>query len=155
MFMVLYMIDVTAFFACIIAVRRDGREMRLIDELSGLKRERPLLAVAITILSLSVLGMPPFSGFWAKYYVFKAAIDAGLWPIAVAGLVASVVAAFYYLRIIKMMWFDPAPGPTEASPSEARWIAVAGAAFAFPVVIVALSWLDPAARTAASAFGLQ
>ena len=155
MFMVLYMIDVTAFFACIIAVRRDGREMRLIDELSGLKRERPLLAVAITILSLSVLGMPPFSGFWAKYYVFKAAIDAGLWPIAVAGLVASVVAAFYYLRIIKMMWFDPAPGPTEASPSEARWIAVAGAAFAIPVVIVALSWLDPAARTAASAFGLQ
>ncbi|HYE43890.1 MAG TPA: NADH-quinone oxidoreductase subunit NuoN, partial [Caulobacteraceae bacterium] len=155
MFMVLYMIDVTAFFACIMAVRRDGREMRFIDELSGLKRERPLLAVAFTILSLSVLGMPPFSGFWAKYYVFKAAIDAGLWPIAVAGLVASVVAAFYYLRIIKMMWFDPAPGPADASPSEARWIAVAGAAFSFPVVIIALSWLDPAARTAASAFGLQ
>jgi len=65
-----------------------------------------------------------------------------------------VIAAFYYLRIIKVMWFDEAPGPAEPAPSEARWIAFAGAAFSFPVVLVALVWLDPAARHAASAFGL-
>ena len=153
-FMVLYMIDVTAFFACIIALRRDGRELDRIEDLSGLKREKPGLAIAITILSLSVLGMPPFAGFWAKFYVFKSAIAAGLWPVAVAGLVFSVVAAFYYLRIIKVMWFDEAPGPAEAAPSEARWIAFAGAAFSFPLVLAALIWLDPAARNAASAFGL-
>ena len=154
-FMVLYMIDVTAFFACIMALRRDGREIDTIDGLAGLKREKPGLAIAITILSLSVLGMPPFSGFWAKFYVFKAAIAAGLWPIAVAGLVASVVAAFYYLRIIKVMWFDPAPGPAEGSPAEAKWIAIGGAAFSFPIVLLVLAWLDPAALNAASVFGLQ
>ena len=153
-FMVLYMVDVTAFFACIMALRRDGRELDRIEDLAGLKREKPGLAIAITALSLSVLGMPPFAGFWAKYYVFKSAIAAGLWPIAVAGLVFSVIAAFYYLRIIKVMWFDEAPGPAEPAPSEARWIAFAGAAFSFPVVLVALVWLDPAARHAASAFGL-
>jgi len=154
-FMVLYMVDVTAFFACIMALQRDGREMNTIDSLAGLKKEKPGLAIALTILSLSVLGMPPFSGFWAKYYVFKAAISAGLWPIAVAGLIASVVAAFYYLRIIKVMWFDAAPGATDPAPSGARWVALAGAAFSFPVVLLVLAWLDPAALNAASAFGLH
>ncbi|MBX7247667.1 MAG: NADH-quinone oxidoreductase subunit NuoN [Caulobacteraceae bacterium] len=154
-FMVLYMVDVTAFFAVIMALQRNGQEMDTIESLRGLKREKPGKAIVLTILSLSVLGMPPFSGFWAKYYVFKAAIGAGLWPIAVAGLVASVVAAFYYLRIIKVMWFDepvsPA-GPSRAGPS---WVAMAGAAFSFPLVLVALYWLDPLARHAAAAFGLQ
>jgi NADH-quinone oxidoreductase subunit N len=154
-FMVLYMIDVTAFFACIMALRRGGREMDTVDSLAGLKREKPGMAIALTILSFSVLGMPPFSGFWAKYYVFKAAIAAGLWPIAVAGLVASVIAAFYYLRIVKVMWFDPAPGQTEPSPGPARWVAMAGAAFSFPIVLFVLYWLDPAALNAAGAFGLH
>ncbi len=153
-FMVLYMIDVTAFFACIMALSRKGREMASIDDLSGLKQAKPGMAIALTILSLSVLGMPPFSGFWAKYYVFKAAIDAGLWPVAVAGLIASVVAAFYYLRIIKVMWFDAAPGEADASPRGAHWVALVGAAFSFPVVLFALAWLEPAAANAASAFGL-
>ena len=67
--------------------------------------------------------MPPFSGFWGKYYVFEAAADAGYWMVAAAGLVASVVAAFYYLRIIKLMWFDPPldeQATTDAQPIEAR-----------------------------------
>ncbi len=64
------------------------------------------LAIVMTILSLSALGMPPFSGFWGKFFVFGAAISADLWWFAAAGLVASVIAAFYYLRIIKLMWFD-------------------------------------------------
>ncbi len=69
------------------------------------------------------MGIPPFSGFWAKYYVFKAAIGAGLWPIAVIGLVSSVVAAFYYLRLVKTMWFDPSPGQTDhlSGPTRAAW----------------------------------
>jgi NADH-quinone oxidoreductase subunit N len=152
-FMVLYMIDVTGFFACLLALSRDGRAISTIAELSGLKRSKPGVAIALTALSLSVLGMPPFSGFWAKFYVFKAAIAAGLWPIAVAGLVASVVAAFYYLRIIKVMWFDPSPAEVDGSPAEARWIAFAAAAFAFPIVMVALAFIDPLAAVAASSFG--
>jgi NADH-quinone oxidoreductase subunit N len=154
-FLVLYTIDVTGLFACLLALSRDGRPITSVADLSGLSREKPGMALVITALSLSVLGMPPFSGFWGKYYVFKAALAAGLWPVAIAGLVASVVAAFYYLRIIKVMWFDPAPGPVEPAPAEARWIAAAAALFSFPVVMVALAFLDPAAASAASAFGLH
>ena len=64
--------------------------------------------------------------------------DARRWMIAAAGLVASVVAAFYYLRMIKLIWFDPAPGPVDAAPREAKWLAWACAAFSFPLVLVAL-----------------
>jgi NADH-quinone oxidoreductase subunit N len=154
-FMVLYIIDVTGFFAVLLALSRGGKPITLIADLSGLKREKPGIAVALTALCLSVLGMPPFSGFWGKYYVFKAAIAAGLWPIAVAGLVASVVAAFYYLRIIKIMWFDPAPGEVDRSPSEARWIAMAASAFTGVGVWFALGFLDQHSAAAARAFGLH
>src|SRR3954468_6970102 len=97
-FMVLYIIDVTGFFACLAALSRGGRSMETIDDMAGLIKERPAIALALTAFSLSALGLPPFSGFWAKYYVFKAALDSGLWGPAVFGLVGSVVAAFYYLR---------------------------------------------------------
>jgi NADH-quinone oxidoreductase subunit N len=153
-FMVLYMVDVTGFFACLAALSRQGRSMETLDDMAGLIKEQPGIALAMTAFSLSALGLPPFSGFWAKVYVFKAAIGAGLGPAAVAGLIGSVVAAFYYLRLIKVMWFDASAGATDKPPIEARAIGVALALFSFPVVIVALAWLDPLARAAASAFGL-
>jgi NADH-quinone oxidoreductase subunit N len=153
--MVLYMIDVTGFFAVLLALSRGGRPITKMADLAGLKREKPGMAIALTVLSLSVLGMPPFSGFWAKYYVFKAAIAAGLWQVALLGLIASVVAAFYYLRMIKIMWFDPAPGEIDRSPSEARWVALAVSAFTGVGVWFALGFLDQASMLAASAFGLH
>ncbi|RYG18534.1 MAG: NADH-quinone oxidoreductase subunit N, partial [Caulobacteraceae bacterium] len=89
------------------------------------------------------------------YYVFGAAADAGLWPVAAAGLVASVVAAFYYLRILKLMWFDAPVDDiaTDAAPVEAKWIGWACAAFAFPLVIVGLTWLEPLTKVASAGFG--
>jgi NADH-quinone oxidoreductase subunit N len=153
-FMILYMIDVTGFFACLAALSRQGRSMETIDDMAGLIKEQPGIALAMTAFSLSALGLPPFSGFWAKYYVFKAAIGADLGPFAVAGLVGSVVAAFYYLRLIKVMWFDASEGATDRPPLEARAIGVTLALFSFPVVMVALAWLDPLAHAAAAAFGL-
>ena len=155
-FMTLYMVDTIGFFAILLSLSRNGRPIRRIADLAGLKKDRPLTALAITILSLSVLGMPPFSGFWGKYYVFGAAASAGYWMVAAAGLVASVVAAFYYLRIIKLMWFDPAPEGTVATdkaPVESQWIGWACAAFSFPLVIVGLTWLEPLTRIAATGFG--
>jgi NADH-quinone oxidoreductase subunit N len=154
-FMVLYMIDVTGFFACLAALSRGGRSMETIEDMAGLIKERPGIALAMTAFALSALGLPPFSGFWAKFYVFKAAIGAGLGPFAVAGLVGSVVAAFYYLRLIKVMWFDKAEGATDHPPVEARATAIALALFSFPLVLVALTWLDPLASTAAAALGLR
>ena len=74
-FMVLYMIDVTGFFAALMALSRHGRPIERIEDLAGLKADRPGTAIVLTFLSLSVLGMPPFSGFWAKVYAFGAAIQ--------------------------------------------------------------------------------
>jgi len=155
MFMTLYVIDQFGFFALLLSLSKNGRPIRRIADLAGLKRDRPVTAIAITILSLSVLGMPPFSGFWAKFYVFGAAAEAGYWMVGAAGLVASVVAAFYYLRIIKLMWFDAPLDEvrTDKAPVEAQWIGWLCAAFSFPLVIAALIWLDPLTKIAASGFG--
>jgi NADH-quinone oxidoreductase subunit N len=156
MFMTLYVIDQFGFFAVLLSLSRNGRPIRKIADLAGLKKDRPLTAVALTILSLSAVGIPPMSGFWGKFFVFGAAADAGYWMAGAAGLVASVVAGFYYLRIIKVMWFD-APETdvaTDKSPLEARWVALAAAAFCFPLVIVALTWLEPLTRAAASGVGV-
>jgi len=152
-FMVLYMIDVTGFFACLTALSRGGKPMETMDDMAGLIRQRPGLALAMTAFSLSALGLPPFSGFWAKVYVFKAAIGAGQLPFAVIGLVSSVVAAFYYLRLIKVMWFDPSPGETDPTPAYAKGVAYVAALFSFPAVMLALIALDPAAAVAAAFAG--
>ena len=156
MFMTLYAIDQFGFFAVLLSLSRNGRPIRKISDLAGLKKDRPLTAVALTILSLSAVGIPPMSGFWGKFFVFGAAADAGYWMAGAAGLVASVVAGFYYLRIIKVMWFDTPEFDvtTDKSPLEAKWIALAAAAFCFPLVIVALTWLEPLTRAAASGVGV-
>jgi NADH-quinone oxidoreductase subunit N len=153
-FMVLYTVDVTGFFACLSALQRGGKAMESFDDFAGLMRERPGLCLAISAFSLSALGMPPFSGFWGKFYVFKAALAAGpltTWA-AVLALLGSVVAAFYYLRLIKVMWFDPAPSGTDAPPGGAVAIAYAAALFALPLVMGALIALDPLSLSAAAAF---
>jgi NADH-quinone oxidoreductase subunit N len=151
LFMVLYVVDVTGFFACLAALSRDGRPMERMEDFAGLMRERPALCLAMTVFCLSALGLPPFSGFWAKFFVFKAAIAAGLAVPAVLALIGSVVAAFYYLRLIKIMWLDPAPGQTDAPAVEAVAVTYASAIFAFPAVMAALIVLDPWARAAAAA----
>jgi NADH-quinone oxidoreductase subunit N len=153
-FMVLYTIDVTGFFACLAALSRRGRPMESFDDFAGLMAERPGLALAVTAFCLSALGLPPFSGFFAKFYVFKAALAAGpvtTWA-AVAGLVGSVVAAFYYLRLIKVMWLDPASGATETPAGGAVSVAYATALFALPAVWIALVYLDPITLNASDSF---
>jgi NADH-quinone oxidoreductase subunit N len=154
-FMVLYMVDVTGFLACLIALKRDGRPMETLADIAGLVRVRPGLALAMTALSFSFLGLPPFSGFWAKFFVFRAALNAGLWPMAVAGLVLSVVAAFFYLRIVKVMWFDPPAGAVDKPAAEAEGVAYVAALFSFPVVVLALGGLEHYAMAAAAALSLR
>jgi NADH-quinone oxidoreductase subunit N len=152
-FMVLYMIDVTGVFAVLTALSRGGKPMESFADMAGLSKENPAMAMALTVFSFSLMGIPPFSGFWAKFFAFKAALAAGQWQIAVFGLVTSVVAAFYYLRLVKTMWFDPAPGHVDRTPMDAKTIGLAAALFSFPVVIPFLALLDPWAKAAAQAFG--
>jgi NADH-quinone oxidoreductase subunit N len=155
MFMVLYMIDATGFFACLTALSRDGKPMERIEHMAGLSKARPGLAFVLLILCASVIGIPPLPGFFGKFYVFKAALDSGLTWLAVVGLLSSVVSAFYYLRIIKVMYLDPAPGETDKPPADATGVAYATGVFAFPVLVLALVWLDPLAKTAAAAFHVR
>lgn len=156
-FMALYSVAVIGFFACLSGLSRDGRPLETLGDMAGLFQQRPWLSLALTVFALSGLGLPPFGGFWGKYYVFKAAVNAGdpilLWS-AVAALVGSVIAAFYYLRLVKVMWFDPSPGQTDRPPVEAGAIALGAAAFTFPVVLVLLPAIDGYAKAAAAALGL-
>ena len=156
MFMTLYVIDQFGFFAILLSLSRNGRQIRKISDFAGLKQDRPLTAIALTVLALSAVGIPPLSGFWGKFFVFGAAADAGYWMAGAAGLVASVVAGFYYLRIIKTMWFDTPEFDvkTDKAPAAPQWIGWAAAAFSLPIVIVALSYLEPLTRAAAAGVGI-
>src|SRR6202046_4568078 len=93
-------------FAVILAMKRNGQHVEKISDFSGLARTNPLLATIFAMLLFSLSGIPPLAGFFAKFYVFSAAIHAGLFTLAVVGVLASVVGAFYYLNIIKVMYFD-------------------------------------------------
>jgi len=98
-------------FAVILSMRRDGKAVEEIGDLAGLSRTRPGLALALLIFMFSMAGIPPMAGFFAKVYVFLAAIDAQLYGLAVIGVLTSVVGAFYYLRIVKLMYFDEPAAP--------------------------------------------
>jgi NADH-quinone oxidoreductase subunit N len=105
-YLAIYLAMTLGTFACILAMRRDGRMIEDIDQLSGLSRTSPLMAFMLAMLLFSLAGIPPLAGFFAKFYVFLAAIYAGLYALAVIGVLLSVVGAYYYLRIVKIMYFD-------------------------------------------------
>jgi NADH-quinone oxidoreductase subunit N len=107
-YMAIYMVMTIGTFACIVAMRREGGSVEDIDELAGLAETRPGMAFALAMFMFSFAGIPPLAGFWGKWFVFLPAIKAGLYGLAVIGVLASVVAAYYYLRIIKIMYFDDA-----------------------------------------------
>jgi NADH-quinone oxidoreductase subunit N len=106
-------------FAVILSMRQKGRLVEGIDDLAGLSKTHPLMAVVMATLMFSMAGIPPLAGFWGKFYVFKAAVDQGLFALAVIGVLTSVVSAFYYLRIIKIMYFDDVVETFDHNPGKA------------------------------------
>ena len=133
-------------FACILAMRRDGRMVEDIEALSGLSRTNPAMAFLLAMLLFSLAGIPPLAGFFAKFYVFLAAIQADLYALAVIGALLSVVAAYYYLRIVKIMYFD---APVERfEPMPMRLAAVLGVSVIFLIPFY-LAPLDALANSAA------
>ena len=105
-YLAIYLIMNVGAWAVILCMRRQGRILEQITDLSGLSRTNPALALALAIFMFSLAGVPPAAGFFGKLYIFLAAIDAKLTGLAVIGVVTSVVGAFYYLRIVKVMYFD-------------------------------------------------
>jgi len=105
-YMSIYVSMTLGAFACVLAMRRDGTLVENISDLAGLSRTHPTMAFFLAMLLFSLAGIPPLAGFFAKFYVFLAAIKAGLYLLAVIGVLTSVVGAYYYLAIIKTMYFD-------------------------------------------------
>lgn len=106
LYLIIYLFMNIGTFAVILSMRRHGAMVENINDLAGLSRSQPLMALALAVFMFSMAGIPPLAGFFSKLYVFMAAIEAGLVIPAVIGVVASVVSAFYYLRIIKVAYFD-------------------------------------------------
>lgn len=109
-YMLIYLVTTLGTFAFILAMRRKDGNVEQIGDLAGLSQTNPIMATILTILMFSLAGIPPLAGFWGKWYTFLAAMQANLYALAIIGIVASVVGAFYYLRIIKIMWFDAPVG---------------------------------------------
>jgi NADH-quinone oxidoreductase subunit N len=135
-YMLIYLAMTLGTFAFILSMRRKGEQVESIDDMAGLAATNPVMATIMTILLFSLAGIPPLAGFWAKWYVFLAAINAHLYALAVIGVLTSVVAAFYYLRIIKIMWFDEAGEGFSPMAAEMRIVfGLSGAFILFYVVI--------------------
>ncbi len=119
-YMAIYVTMTLGMFACILSMRRDGQMVENIADLAGLARTKPAMAFFLAMLLFSLAGIPPLAGFFAKFYVFLAAIKAGLFTLAVIGVVTSVVGAYYYLAIVKTMYFDEPAKPFEPMPYELK-----------------------------------
>jgi NADH-quinone oxidoreductase subunit N len=119
-YVAIYVTMTLGVFAVILSMRRPTGMVESIDQLAGLSRTHPTMAFFLAMLLFSMAGVPPLAGFFAKFYVFLAAIKAGLYVLAVIGVVTSVVGAYYYLAIVKLMYFDEPAGKFEQMPYELR-----------------------------------
>jgi len=135
-YMLIYLAMTLGTFAVILAMRRREGNVEQIDDLAGLSETSPMMATLMTILMFSLAGIPPLAGFWGKWYVFLAAINAELYALAIIGVIASVVGAYYYLRIIKIMWFDKSVAAFEPMAGELRLVLGASGIFVLFYVLV-------------------
>jgi len=140
-YMSIYVAMTLGTFAVILSMRRDGKLVETISDLAGLSRTHPTMAFFLAVLLFSLAGIPPLAGFFAKFYVFLAAIKAGLFTLAVIGVLTSVVGAYYYLAIVKIMYFDEPARSFERMPMLLRLVlGVSGLAnilfFAYPAPLL-------------------
>ena len=105
-FMAIYLAMTLGAFACILSMKTDKGRVETIDDLAGLSRTNPLIAAMLMLIMFSLIGIPPLAGFFGKFYVFAAAMKANLLALAIIGILTSVVSAFYYLRLVKVMYLD-------------------------------------------------
>ncbi len=135
-YIAIYVVMSFGAFACVIAMRRNGQAVEQISDLAGLAAEHPGFAFAFAVFMWSMAGIPPLAGFFAKLYVFYTAFNAGYDTLVIIGIIASVISAFYYLRVIKVMYFDKGkPGFDKTSAGAGFVMAVGAFATIFFVVI--------------------
>jgi NADH-quinone oxidoreductase subunit N len=141
-YLALYLPANIGIFALILAMRRDGRPAETVADLAGMAQKKPWMATLFTMLLFSIAGIPPLVGFWGKLVVFRAALDAGLAPLAVVGAIAAVLAAGYYLRLLASIWFSPPAGQLQPASGTIMVTATAAAALTFPILVVLLGMLE-------------
>jgi len=142
---------VGSFVAVMMMKTEDGTPVEEISDLSGLSTTRPALAWCVLALMFSLAGIPPFLGFWAKLVVFQAAVEADLVVLAVIGIAASVIGAFYYIKIVKVMFFDPPANVVEGRTGAAQWVLLAICALIIsPLGFLVTGWLSALAELAAA-----
>jgi NADH-quinone oxidoreductase subunit N len=152
-YLVIYMIMTVGTFVCILIMRRDGKAVENIEDLAGLSQRDPTTAYLFAILMFSLIGIPPLAGFFGKWFVFLAAIEAKLYLLAVIGFVTSVVGAYYYLRIIRVMFFDKPAAPFEKPLGTVNAALLAGSsAFVIFFAVLPMPLIDAAQAAAKSLF---
>ena len=104
----IYVIMNLGMFACIFSMKREGKYCENLNDLSGISKQHPILSIALLIILFSLAGIPPLAGFFAKFYIFIAVIENKMYTLAIIGLLSTVISAFYYLRIVKIIYFDDA-----------------------------------------------
>ena len=152
-YLLTYVVMSAGVFACIVAMRRRGHAIEKISDLGGLAKNDTTLAVLMAIFMLSMGGIPPFAGFAGKFFVFEAAVDAGMWTLAIIGVLTSVIGLFYYLRVIKVMFFDPSEAPFDARSGSLSFVAMATGAFTLVFFFFPAPFLGAATTAAKALFG--
>ncbi len=150
-YMAIYVTMNVGTFAFILSMERDGRPVTSIDSLNSFAKKEPLKALAMLVLMFSLAGVPPMVGFFGKFYVLKAAVDADMAWLALAGAVASVIGAFYYLRIVFFMYFGKESDGMESRMAPAQWAMLVAVSVIMVAGIVNLFGIEPAAAIAAEA----
>jgi len=153
-YMGIYLVMNIGTFACILCMRRGDSMVEQISDLAGLSKSQPLLAMVLTIFMFSMAGIPPLAGFFGKFYIFLAAVNAELFTLAIIGVLSSVVGAFYYIRIIKVMYFEEPVDGFDRPISRPITIVLTASAFLMTFFILyPAPLLDSAAIAAAALFG--
>jgi len=151
-YLVIYVLMTLGSFICVMEMRSaDGKQLESLDSLAGLSQTRPGLAAAFAVFMFSLAGIPPLFGFWGKFLVFDAAVAAGLLPLAVIGIAASVIGAFYYIKVVKIIYFDKPAGEITAHGHRMEGLLIAILALAVsPLGYLSITLLAPYTARAAN-----
>lgn len=153
LYLLIYMLMTAGVFAVVISMRRSGLSVQKIDDLAGLSKSNPFMAYSMAILMFSMSGIPPMAGFFGKFVIFEAAVAQELYVLAVIGVVSSVVAAYYYLRVVKVMFFDEATDPLDTSmPFARRAVMLISVLFVLGFIFMPNVFVDSASHATSALF---
>ena len=148
-----YVFTAAGTFACVVAMRRNGHAVEKISDLKGLGRTDPMLALMLGFFMFSMAGVPPFAGFIGKLYVFLAAVQAGMWTLAIIGVLTSVISTFYYLWVLKQIYFDAPEGEFDQRPPSVSFVAGLGGLITLVFFVFAAPVVNAADAAARALFG--